>query len=901
MRVGVKQSDPDAESAELPFRQVAQHLPTPCWISDAEGNIVWANDAWVDYTGMTPEMIRTEGLERLHDPAIYPLVRRQWAKTKAAGEPVEITFPLLGRDGRFRPFLTRVTPLRNSRGRITRWFGVNTDVSAQAGAESRFRELFERAGEAIFVIGADGALTEANEAASRLTLYARDELLGLPTSALFQIADLADLDSQTSPGGQAPTLAVRRKDGNWLDVEISLARLSDGGRLALVRDISAQRRIEQARTAREARFRKQAREEAAKAAEAERQLQRFWDASRDLLAIISADDGVPRLLNAPAWQETLGYSVDFLSRTRLVDLAHPEDRDRSLSLRERLGQTGDVHGFENRYRHADGHWVWLSWNVVRENGLFYAIARDITREIESKAALAQSERQFRLLVDGVVDYAIYMLSPEGIVTNWNAGAARITGYRADEVLGRCFSMFYTDADRARGLPDEALRTAREFGRYEAESWRVRKDGDLFWASVVIDPIRDETGQLIGFAKLTRDMTKQREAQLELQRAQERLAQSQKLEAIGQLTGGVAHDFNNILMVVGGQTQLLRRRIGEDDPGVARAFDAIELSAKRGQDLTRRLLAFARRQRLNPAPIALPARSAALQQLLAASVGATIRVDVDLPDDLWCVEADSSELELALLNMAVNARDAMPNGGELSLAGRNVLLEGDATGEAAGAFVALTMRDTGAGIPPDILAKVFEPFFTTKDVDKGTGLGLSQVYGFAQQSGGRVAVESELGQGTAITLYLPRIEAPAGGAGDAAAEEPAAPQRAAFVLLVEDNPQVADVAARLLDQLGHRTRTVGSADAALAVLEAGELPELVLSDMVMAGELDGLDLARQVRQRWPQIPVLLATGYSEAAERMPKREFPILSKPYGLADLNRAMNAALASAGVGAAD
>ena len=332
-----------------------------------------------------------------------------------------------------------------------------------------------------------------------------------------------------------------------------------------------------------------------------------------------------------------------------------------------LRESGEAFGFENRYRHADGSWVWLSWNVVREGDFSYAIARDITRDIEAKAALAQSERQFRLLVAGVVDYALFMLSPEGIVTNWNAGAKRIKGYAADEIIGRHFSVFYTDADRAAGHPDHVLRTARESGRYEAEAWRVRKGGDLFWANVVIDPIYDETGELVGFAKITRDMTERRAAQIELQRAQERLAQAQKLEAIGQLTGGVAHDFNNILMVVGGQAELLRRRLG-DDPAIIRALDAIDLSARRGQDLTRHLLAFARRQRLNPSPIALQARRGALQQLLSASVGSTVQIDIDLPDELWSVEADASELELALLNMAVNARDAMPNGGQLGWRG-----------------------------------------------------------------------------------------------------------------------------------------------------------------------------------------------------------------------------------------
>jgi len=618
----------------------------------------------------------------------------------------------------------------------------------------------------------------------------------------------------------------------------------------------------------------------------ERQLRRFWDTSVDLLAIVANSDGKPRLLN-DAWEATLGYPASLLMHTRLVELVHPEDVERTTALAAELGSGRRVVGFENRVRHADGSWVWLSWNVAREDGLDHVIARDVSAEVAAKAALAASERQFRLLVAGVVDYALFMLNPQGIVANWNAGAERIKGYRADEVLGRHFSIFYTEADRAAGVPHRALETAREHGRYEAESWRVRKNGDRFWANVVIDAIRDETGHLVGFAKITRDMTERREAQLELQRAQERLAQAQKLEAIGQLTGGVAHDFNNILMVVGGQLELLRRRIGAGEHTVDRALGAIELAAARGRDLTRHLLAFARRQRLQPTPVALSTRAGTLRQLFSASVGSAIAVKVDLPDDLWPIEVDIGQLELALINLAVNARDAMAGGGRIQLEGRNITLEeGSLEGEKAGDYVALTLSDTGSGIPPDILPKVFEPFFTTKDVDKGTGLGLSQVYGFVQQSGGRVSIASELGHGAAVTLYLPRIEADPGV--EEIVEAPAA-SSSAEVLLVEDNPQVADVAARLLDQLGHHTRWVGNAEAAMRLLEKGERPQLILSDIVMAGGRDGVDLAREVRRRWPEVPVLLATGYSE---RMRQAEFPILPKPYGLAELSRALDAAL---------
>jgi PAS domain S-box-containing protein len=551
------------------------------------------------------------------------------------------------------------------------------------------------------------------------------------------------------------------------------------------------------------------------------------------------------------------------------------------------------------------------WRVRRDGTRFWALAmiepifeddgrhigfanvtRDISERRAAEEAILASENQFRLLVSGVVDYALFMLDPNGIVTNWNPGAERIKGYRSDEIVGHHFSRFYTDGDRAAGLPFRALATASDQGRYESEGWRVRKDGSLFWASVVIDAIRDDDGRVLGFAKITRDVTDKRNAQLELQRAHEQLAQAQKMEALGQLTGGVAHDFNNLLMVVSGQAQLLRGKVG-DDARALRALEAIEVSTRRGGELTRHLLSFARRQRLQPAAISLQKRIAEMRELLSASLPASVQLVIDLPKRLWPVEVDLGEFELALLNLTVNARDAMPSGGVLSISAENLALgpEDDAQG-LRGDFMALTVADSGVGIPPDILPRVFDPFFTTKEVSKGTGLGLSQVYGFAQQSGGEVVVRSELGRGTQFTLYLPRTRRQPSAAERAAGviEEPTA---AADILLVEDNPEVAEVAAGLLEQLGHHVRVVGSAAAAIAEVRQARAPDLVFSDIVMAGEMDGVALAHKLREEAPHIPVLLATGYSQAAERI-GGEFPILAKPYELGELGRAISILLAS-------
>ncbi|MGN6148340.1 MAG: ATP-binding protein [Rhizomicrobium sp.] len=515
---------------------------------------------------------------------------------------------------------------------------------------------------------------------------------------------------------------------------------------------------------------------------------------------------------------------------------------------------------------------------------------------ETKQALAKlrdSERHFKLLVQSVTDYAIYMLDPEGIVASWNAGAERIKGYKPHEIMGRNYSEFFTPEDRAGGIPGNALKVAAEHGRYESQGWRLRKDGSQFWSLAVIDAVRDEQGELLGFAKITRDMTEQREAQLRLERAQQQLAQSQKMEAIGQLTGGVAHDFNNLLMIVSGQAQLMKKRV--KDPKDVRSIDAIEQAAHSGANLTRQLLTFARRQRLTRVSIDLKERLTAIHDLLTSSVGGAVDLDVSIAPGTWPVETDVGELELALVNIAVNARDAMPAGGKFSIEAHNETLDGAGVTLLEGEFVALSLRDTGAGIKPEVLSKVFEPFFTTKEVGKGTGLGLSQVYGFARQSGGDVHVTSQEGEGTTVTLFLPRAHE-AAIAPRAKAPDSEKLHGTGTILAVEDNPQVGDVSTLLLEQLGYKVIRVDRPSAALALLARPNTVDLVFTDIVMPGDMDGLALARELQKLHPKLPVLLATGYSSAAERA-GTEFPILRKPYDQNTLGVAIKTALSGSGV----
>ena len=398
-----------------------------------------------------------------------------------------------------------------------------------------------------------------------------------------------------------------------------------------------------------------------------------------------------------------------------------------------------------------------------------ALKLDIAERRKAQEALMESEWRFRLVIQGVTDYAIFMLDTDGNITHWNMGAQRIHQYTAAEIAGQHFSRFYTEEERQRGEPARALQVAAYEGKHAVEGRRVRRDESEFWAGVVIEAIRDEVGTLVGFANITRDITERREAQASLERAQEQLAQSQKMEALGQLTGSIAHDFNNLLMIVSGHAQLLRRRL--TDPKHLQAIEAVHSAANRGESLTRQLLAFSRRQPLNPVVADLKERIAAVHEMLVGSLRGNVELKCDISEDVWPVEVDVAELELALVNVAVNARDAMPGGGSITLSARNVTLKkSDGVDQLEGDFVALAMTDTGVGIAPDVLPRIFEPFFTTKALGKGTGLGLSQVYGFSHQSGGTVAATSNVGSGTAITIYLPRKHAALAKAAEAPATQ-----------------------------------------------------------------------------------------------------------------------------------
>ena len=619
--------------------------------------------------------------------------------------------------------------------------------------------------------------------------------------------------------------------------------------------------------------------------ESERRFRLLVEGVIDYAIYMLDPDGIITNWNAGA-KRIKGYDAEEVLGRHFGMFYLPEDREAGLP--ERALQTARDKGkfeAEGWRLRKDGTRFLASVviDALYENGElvgFAKITRDITERSIAAEALKESDRHFRLLVSGVTDYALYMLDPTGVVTNWNTGGERIKGYFPEEIIGQHFSRFYTTADQAAGRPARALRLAVEHGRYEEEGWRVRKDGTLFWASVIIDPIRDDEQRLIGFAKITRDISERREAQLAMEKIQRQLAESQKLDALGQLTGGVAHDFNNLLMVITGSLHMLKKSAGSD-PKLLRAAQAIETATSRGAALTRQLLTFARRQSVHPQTIDLTEQIYSVREVLDTGIGSAVELRIDVEDGIWPITVDPAEFETALVNLVINARDAMPRGGSVSIRARNIFID---DGERKGDHVAITVSGYRRRHSPRHRCQGVRSVLHHQADRQGDRP--RTVPGPRLRASGRRHGRGGKRVGQRHVLY----HLPAAQRSDnrplrmkrCRARSAAAPCFWWKTIPMSQPRASACSSNWAIPFAGCRMRRRRSRR-----LERNGI-DLVFSDIVMPGKMDGLDLARTIREKHPDLPVLLASGYSDAAQNA-RSEFPILRKPYQIHELNQALS------------
>ncbi len=779
------------EPAALPvddvtFRSLADNLPRLCWIANGDGYIVWYNRLWHEYCGTTPEQMEGWGWQSVHDPVLLPVVLERWTSSIATGEPFEMTFPLRGTDGLFRPFLTRVQPVRDAAGTVARWFGVNTEISEQRAVEEALRlasarnealaaeqaAILGQLAEGVIVTDRDGKTVFINEAAKRL--HGVDQL-GVRLDEYSNAYHLLTRDGRPYPPRELPLARavldgetitdacwrIRRPDGSEVLVLGSARPMhrADGGLVGAVltmRDDTERRAAEQALLELTATLETRVEERT-------RERDRTWRTSQDLLLVVNPE-GVFQAVN-PAWTRILGWPPNEIVGCSYLKFIHPDDRASSRDAFVEASTNG-LPRYENRFRHKDGSYRWVSWVAALEEDLIHASGPDITAERASAEALAQAEEQLR--------------------------------------------------------------------------------------------------------------------------------QSQEMEAVGQLTGGLAHDFNILLQGISGSLELIRTRTAQGRTAeLGRYVETAMGSANRAAALTHRLLAFSRRQTLDPKPTDLNRLVGGMEELFHRTVGPGIQVETSFAAEPWPTLCDPNQLESALLNLVVNARDAMPDGGHLLIETSNTALP-DRRGAPRdwppqdvppGDYVALSVADTGTGMTPEVIARAFDPFFTTKPLGQGTGLGLSMVYGFVQQSGGHVRLRSEVGQGTTVAIYLPRhFEAVhrTQDAGGMANLHPAA--SSAVVLVVEDEPDVRMVVVELLSDLGFTVLEAADGRSGLQILESGTRIDLLLTDVGLPGGMNGRQLADAARQRRPELHVLFVTGYAESVAASNGQMEPgmqVMIKPFSL--------------------
>ena len=827
-------------------------------------------------------------------------------------------------------------PELDADGDVGGWIASLLDITDERSGEQARRQLasiVESADDPIVSKDLNGIVVSWNPGAQHLFGYSAEEMIGKPITTIIP-AHLRDEEprilKQIRSGGRIEHYeTIRRcKDGRLVDVSLTISPMRDThgmivGASKIARDVTAHKRAQ-------ALVRRRADEQAALYRFTNRlyraetvtdihqaALEAIMDAMHcSRASILRCDrDGVMRFV---AWrglsdgyrQVTTGHSPWTDGETNPqpvcvtnIDHADLGNRIKAVVKQEGIGAlafiplmaegrlVGKFMVYYDAPREFDGEEIELALTLARQHG--FALERmraeqarlSIEAELRLLSEKLEEEVERRTLerdrIWNVSEDLLAVSNFDGYFLSINPAWTRLLEWTEDEIKSMHVSELRHPEDAATAI-EERARLAHGVPTVRMENRFRHKDGSWRWLQWTMT----ESKGLIYVAG--RHVTAEKEAAAALERAQRRTAHLQKMDAIGQLTGGIAHDFNNLLMIVSGHAQGLKKRL--KDTEAVRALQAIEMAAARGENLTRQLLSFARTLPLSPTVISPAEAVQAIRDVLAGSMHVNIEFKIDVANAIWPICVDKSELELALVNLAVNARDAMPEGGRITISAANVHLHpGDLPEDISGDFVALSVADTGSGIAPDLVSRVVEPFFTTKAPDKGTGLGLSQVYGFARRSDGTISINSEVGLGTKVTIYLPRSHAALAVPSPQDEAEYAAAGRQT-ILVVEDNIDVRKAAVSLLEQLGYRTTEVDTASAALDVLASGKEVNLVFSDVVLPGQTDGLALARMLIERYPRIPVVLTTGYAKVFDSNP--EFPVLRKPYQISALGRVIHDAL---------
>jgi PAS domain S-box-containing protein len=887
------------------FRLFADNMPALGWIANADGYISWYNKRWHEYCGTTPEEMEGWGWQSVHDPDLLPSVLERWARSIATGDRFEMTFPLRGADGLFRRFLTRVEPVRGEDGTISHWFGTNTDVSAQVAAEEALREararsealaaehaaILSQLAEGVIVADRDGQITFVNKAAQEIHGTIR---LGIAPGEYSIAYHLYREDGRPYPSEELPLARavrgqtvgeerwlIRRSDGAEVVAAGAAQPLldSDGGQMGAVltvRDDTARVSAEQQVRENEARLRALT-DNLPGGMVYQVTTGREGDERRFLYVSQSHE----KLTGVPAEDVLADSSIPYF-------LILPEDRQRLVEAEAEAIRTRTTFDVEARFRHVNGEIRWsrvisapreqpdgsLIWDGVQIDITDARHAQERLRELnetlEAQVAERTQERDRIWRLSGHM-FGIFDLT--GRLKRANPAWTSILGLLPEEIEGKHHSELRHPDDWDMG--DEAVAQLERGATLSDIEDRYRhKDGSYRWISWTAAA---PEGDLI-FA-VGRDVTAEKERQAQLDAAQEALRQSQKMEAMGQLTGGVAHDFNNLLTpIVGGLDLLQRRGLGGERE--RRLIEGALASAERAKTLVQRLLAFARRQPLQACAVNVAALIRGMGDLIESTAGPQVKVVLQVAEPLPAAVADANQLEMALLNLAVNARDAMPDGGTLTISANAEQVDaGCAQRLKRGEYVRLYVADTGVGMDQEVLARAAEPFFSTKGVGRGTGLGLSMVHGLAQQLGGELSISSKSGLGTRVDLWLP-ASAAAAEIADGPSNAPAS-RGEGIVLLVEDEELVRMSTADMLCDLGYEVVDFACPREALKALQDGLKADILVSDHLMPG-MTGTDLIRQIRARRPELPALLVSGYAEAEGVAP--DLPRLTKPFRQADL-----------------